>query len=595
MASAISVRSEDHVDRHERVVAYYQEALSRKAEVPDYAYPPVYIGPTWKIDANGYWLLPERTLGWDVLGWCGTWLQHSKDVPWRFTLEQARFFLWWYSLDETGRFLYSDAVLQRLKGWGKDPVGACYLATELLGPCRFVEFYHGNDAVAADNPNAWVQTAAVSLEQTKNTMRLFPGLFTEEAKAKFQLQIGKEQIYALGSTRFLQAHTSSPTTMEGNRVTAVVANETHHWFEANDGKEMAKVIRRNAAKAPDGSARSLRITNAYEPGLGSVAEDDRELYEKVASGEATDIGLLYDSIEAAPEAPLTAEAAPLVVPSIRGDAYWLNPQSIVGEILDLRNPPSTSRRFWYNQIVATEEAWVTMQQWDACADPSIELIEGDQIVEFFDGSKSNDATALMACRVSDGALFFRGVWQRPPNAPGWTVPRDQVDDLVRRDFERYDVVAFFGDPGAGEDDTGERFWDAYLDGWSRDFGGDGPDPSRLCLWAVEGGRGRHGTLWDMRSPDRLKQFTESCGRTFTDINERSLRHDANRRVRLHVLNARSRENSYGISIGKESRMSAKKIDLAVCAIGARMLLRMYLALPEEKRRKKRKKVGVTWV
>ena len=39
---------------------------------------PTLIGPTWKRGADGGWLLPEHTLGWDFLAWCGYWLRDSK-------------------------------------------------------------------------------------------------------------------------------------------------------------------------------------------------------------------------------------------------------------------------------------------------------------------------------------------------------------------------------------------------------------------------------------------------------------------------------------------------------------------------------------
>ena len=53
---------------------------------------PTLIGPTWKRGADGGWLLPEHTLGWDFLAWCGYWLRDSKArTPWKWTLEQARF------------------------------------------------------------------------------------------------------------------------------------------------------------------------------------------------------------------------------------------------------------------------------------------------------------------------------------------------------------------------------------------------------------------------------------------------------------------------------------------------------------------------
>lgn len=79
---------------------------------------PVYIGPTWKRGEDGKFVLPERTLGWQILRWIGAWLQGPQGGPFVPTKEQARFILWWYAVDEHGRFLYEDGVLQRLKGWG---------------------------------------------------------------------------------------------------------------------------------------------------------------------------------------------------------------------------------------------------------------------------------------------------------------------------------------------------------------------------------------------------------------------------------------------------------------------------------------------
>lgn len=76
------------------------------------------MGPTWQRDGDG-WYLPKHTLGWQIAGWCSEWLQNDEgDGPWQFTLEQLRWLLWWYAVDETGRFIYRKGVLQRLKGWG---------------------------------------------------------------------------------------------------------------------------------------------------------------------------------------------------------------------------------------------------------------------------------------------------------------------------------------------------------------------------------------------------------------------------------------------------------------------------------------------
>lgn len=80
---------------------------------------PTYIGCTWQKNEDGSWLLPERTLGWQIAGWTFKYLRNPNGGgPWKFTNEQLRFVLWWYAVDEHGRFINQTGVLQRLKGWG---------------------------------------------------------------------------------------------------------------------------------------------------------------------------------------------------------------------------------------------------------------------------------------------------------------------------------------------------------------------------------------------------------------------------------------------------------------------------------------------
>lgn len=570
MATARSVRRRSERDELADIENWYRAELALPAQLPQTPWSPVRIGPTWQIDGD-HWSLPEYTLGWGFLAWCGRWLQESRGVPWRFTLEQARFLLWWYAVTDTGRFVYRDGVFQRLKGHGKDPIGACLSGAEMLGPVRVVDWdEHG--PVGGPSEAAWVQTAAVSLKQTKNTMRLFPGLFTAEAKMRFGIQIGREQVHALGDERFMEAVTSSPASLEGARSTFVLMNETHHWLENNSGHDMADVIERNSTKSSGGAARTLRITNAYDPGEDSVAERDREAWEKAQSGEVADVGLLYDSLEAPPEAPLSAAAAPSVVASIRGDSVWLDTETIVKSILDVRNPPSRSRRFWYNQIVAAEDAWADPLEWDACAAPDQIVMPDEKIVAFFDGSKSDDTTGLVGCRISDGHIFVIGSWARPAGdrGKGWIVDRTAVNAAVEAMFTSYKVVGFFADPSDTRDDDGERFWEPMIDDWHRRYG------PKLQVWATQSGDRRHSISWDMRNKQHVELFTLAAGRFLTEMATRRFTQDGNGMLRQHVRNARRRPNVHGVSFGKEHRESSRKVDLAVCAVGANMLRRLVL-------------------
>ena len=545
--------------------AYYRRRLTAPAVVEEHQWPPTAIGPTWQRDGEG-WLLPRLSLGWKMLAWCGAFLQAGRDEPWIFTDEQARFLLWWYAVDEAGRFLYRDGVLQRLKGHGKDPIGCCIALFEMVGPC--VPQMRGGEVVGVPHPDPWVQIAAVSLEQAKNTTRLLPTLVSPRLVEATGISVGKESAYA--GNRFMQAVTSSPATLQGARATFVLLNETHEWVSSNGGHDMAYVLANNATKSKGGSARTLRITNAFEPGLDSVAEHDREAYEDVLAGRAEDTGLLYDSLEAAPEAPLTVEAAPAVVRSVRGDSTWLDVDRIVQSIADVRNPPSKSRRFWYNQIVAAEDAWADPNKVKA-SQVADELQDGDEIVLFGDGSKSDDATGIVACRVSDGLAQVLHV-QQPKT--GEIVVRQNVDRAVAAAFERFRVVAFWFDPSHAKDDAAEgdaRFWWPLCDQWMATYG------KKLKMWPQATGLNRHAVAFDMATPTAQAKFVPAVEQCLSDFEAGEVRFTKSDWLATHCINARRNPNSrWGVTIRKEHRESARKIDLAVCLIGARMLRRMYL-------------------
>lgn len=591
----------DIADRFVEIQNWYRHRLiDTPAVLPwrDSEWKPQTIGPTWKTTTDGHWLLPERSLGWLALAWSGIWLQHGRGDPWRFTDEQARFVLWWYALEENGTYVFQDGVLQRLKGWGKDPLGATLCAIEALGPARFVDW--GNDGpVATDVPDAWVQTAAVSLEQTKNTMRLLPGLFTDEAKIEHHIQIGKSIMHAMGDRRLIQAVTSSPATLEGARSTFILLNETHLWDSSNAGHDMADVIERNAAKAPDGAARTLRITNAFDPAQDSTAQRDRDAWDKIEAGETLATGLLYDSLEAHPDAPLLVKrhddethedhqeriraTIAEVVESARGDSIWLDIPRIVKSILDPRNSPSRSRRFWYNQVTAAEDAWTTDAHIQATAH-AVTLDPTEPAVLFFDGGKSEDSTGIVACRISDGACFTLGVWQKPPATKRWVVDRVDVDLQMRAILDSYQIKALWADPSHAKDDDGAGFWDATIDGWHQDYG-DNFEP-----WAVPSGPNRHSVMWDMTSHSRQEQFVKAAERINTELEDRTLSHDGNPALIQHLRNARRNPTRWGISVMKEHRDSPRKIDLAVCLIGARMLRRLVVNSPKQDGGKKPGKV-----
>ena len=503
------------------------------------------------------------------------------------------------------------------------------MAVEFVGPCRFAGWATRDmpeigvlkgDPVAKANTRAWCQAVAVSQAQTVNTFSIFQSLFSEECKSEHQIDIGKEIIYAYGGQRRMEAVTSNPRSLEGNRPSFTLANESHHWLVNNKGSEMAKVIRRNLAKSKGGEARLLYITNAYEQGEESVAERRRTTYEAAIEQGRTpeQLGVLYDSVEAPSDAylalpPLRDERGNevqraseaetkayigAIIDAVRGDAVWLDVDRIVGEILDGETTVEESRRFYYNQIGAAEDAWLDPLAIEraidkACVDAAAAGLHrfddrwlvppGDPVVLFFDGSKSLDATAVVGCRLSDGHVFTVGVWERPRGKRGdrWNAPRKEIDQRVREAFERFNVVGFWADPShAKDDEDGSAYWDTLIDEWHRDF----KDRLRKELWAVKTGERHHSIMWDMTSPTRSASFVEAAQRFVEEMEARNdieeisptFTLDGHPLLLSHLRNARRRMTKWGESLGKSGRGSTKKIDAAVCAVGARMLRRVAL-------------------
>lgn len=177
--------------------------------------------------------LPERTLGWDILDW-GTQMlaqpdeniRYAPGENWQYSNEQAMFLLWFYAVDELGRYVYRNAVLERPKGWGKSPLLAAICCTELLGPVVFDGWGADGRPIGRPARTPLVQIAAISDSQANNTMDLVRQMLAEgDAPYYFpQLEINLSKITYPGGKK-LEKVTASPRGREGNRATFIVMDE----------------------------------------------------------------------------------------------------------------------------------------------------------------------------------------------------------------------------------------------------------------------------------------------------------------------------------------------------------------------------------
>ena len=516
--------------------------------------------------------IPALTLGWQVAQWATTYLVQPNGSrareAWRPVDSQLKFWLWWYAVGEDGRWLFNRAVRRLSKGSGKSPFAGVQALTEFCGPVRLLDFDPKAPGGCIGKPvdMPWVQVVATSEDQTANTMRMVRAFAPKGSRIvqEYKLDPGKEK-YFKAPEGTLEQRASSYTGVEGAEATFAIADETEHWKPSNHGPDLYNTLADNLAKS---GARMLETCNAWEPGTESVSEAGWDAWVAQEEGRTRGRGkILYDARIIPPE---TDFADPVSLRKglefVYDGCYWADLDAIMERIYDPSSSASDSLRKYGNRPSVADDAWTTPAKWSLLADPSVEAEEGEYLAMFFDGSKSRDATGLVGCRMSDGHCFELGAYEPDPAHDGDDeVSAEAVDGWVTSAFEKYRPVGFFGDV---------KEWESFVKiSWPQKYA------DRLLISAVPSGKQPEPIAWDMRS--HSYDFGLACELTEREITDRGFTHDGSAVMARHVGNARRRPNRWGaVSIGKESANSPKKIDLAVCMVGARMVRRQVLASKE---------------
>lgn len=508
-----------------------------------------------------------RTLGFAAAEWAERWLVQPNGPragrPFRLTPGQLDFLLWWYAIDDDGRWLFTHGVRRLPKGSGKSPFAAVLALIEFCAPVRPEAIVDTMPGRVVGHPVhlPLVQIAATAESQTANTMRMVRAFAAKGSRLvdEHNLDVGKVKYHKLPEGT-LEVITSSATAAEGAESSFIVADETEHWKPSSGGPELASTLQDNLAKS---GSRMLETCNAWVPGTESVAEDSWEAWLAQEEGRTRgETRMLYDARIAPPDTDMSdPDSLRAALEHVYDDCPWIDVKAIMERIWSPKSRPEDSRRKYLNQPTAAADSWVTPQEWALLANPDVEVDPDEPVVMFFDGSKSRDATALVGCTVESGHVFTLGVWEPDPaHTSDETVSPAEVDMTVRQAMANYHVVAFFADV---------REWEQFtLTTWPQDFG------DKLKVWAAPSSRPPQPIAWDMRGHQyEFAKATEAC---HAEILDQAFTHDGHAAVGRHVANARRRPYRDALGIGKESPDSRRKIDAAVCVIGARMVRRMAL-------------------
>ena len=260
--------------------------------------------------------------------------------------------------------------------------------------------------------------------------------------------------------------------------------------------------------------RTYETTNSFEPGEGSVAEATHQ------AAQAGARGVFYDAVEA-PHVDLeTADGAEILaaLQVAYGESYWVDLPRLVVESKDPDMPREDVERFFFNWNRKGGSKAIDPDRWASLADPDRLVADGEYIGLGFDGSISQDATALVGC-TADGHLFNVQIWERPINASAdWRIPRLEVERAVEATFERCRVGRMFGDPPR---------WQTEIERWMERW-----NAGLKAADAVV-------SFFDTNQPKRM---AAECGRFETAMSEGTVTHDGSSLLTAHVL-AMSKQKS----------------------------------------------------
>jgi hypothetical protein len=428
------------------------------------------------------------------LAWSHRYLPSPADPrePLVLSDEQAGFVLRWYEIDGKGMYVYRRGALEAAKGWGKSPLGGIIALAEFAGPVA--------------PPVPWVQIAACSEDQaTSNVYSLIWALLSEndgKAARELGIDLGRTRLFLKGNPGAkLEAVTSAWGAREGQRVTFGLLDESHNWLKSNGGHRLARVLRRNAAKV-DG--RTLELANAHELGEDSVAEETLQHFEEGRPG------ILFEArrplVEPTPE--MDDDTLRGLLAEVYAGCPWVDLDRLLREVRDPSAPWSETSRFFFNTPGAGTLAAVDPTLWMS-RERRREFAEGERIALGFDGSHSQDGTAVVGC-TADGWLFPIEIIERPPKVDDWRVDRSKVQRAVEFMFDTFEVVYLYADPWR---------WQDELEAWATRW------PDRIVEVPTNSVR---------RMPEVVDRFR-------TALQEGRVTHDGDEDLKRHMLNARLRK------------------------------------------------------
>lgn len=432
---------------------------------------------------------------------------------------------------------------------GKGPWSAAIVCAEALGPvlfggwavggevyrcrdydcgCGWEYEYEPGEPMGMPWPTPLIQLLATAVEQVDNVYRPLQSMLRYGPLSE-QVRIGEEFVRLPNDGR-IDVVTSSATARLGNPITFALQDETGLYTASNKMVRVAETQRRGLAGM---GGRSMETTNAWDPAEQSTAQ-------RTAESRRPDIFRLHRLPPAHLSYRDKRERRKIHAYVYAGSAH-VDLDAIEAEAAELlETDPAQAERFFGNRIVAGLGSWLKAGLWESTLVQRPEPPPGTQICIGFDGSDSDDWTAIRA-ETHDGWRFTPryGPDRRPtiwdPSEWGGQIPRAEVHAAVDELCRRYKVVRAYCDP---------KDWRSEIGEWALKYG-----EKVFAEWATY----------------RVVQMHAALERSVVDLSSGRSTHDGCEIAARHVANARRAARS-GERYVLAKASPSQKIDVAMADV-----------------------------
>lgn len=450
-----------------------------------------------------------------------------------------------------GRRRFRRCAVSLRKGSAKTELAAWIAACELHpeGPVRCVGWTEDGQPIGDGVTDPYIPLVAYTEEQSEDLAYGALLVILEQSPLRGDFDLGLERIKRKNGDGKAVALASAPDSRDGARTTFEHFDEVHR-FTLPRLIRAHRTMLANLPKRQMADPWALETTTAFAPGEGSVAEATMEYAQAVQNGLIADPKLFFFHRQASDSHDLTTDEGvrAAVIEASGPIAEWSDIEGIVEQWKDpsKNNDRTYLERVWLNKPKQSASQAFDVDVWKALAKPR-EIAPGSLIALGFDGSRSNDATSVVATDILTGYQWLAGLWEKPANWPrekAWRVPEAEVDACVRRYFTEYDVWRMYADP---------PYWQEWIAKWVGEFGEE-----RVIEWFTT----------------RRVQMAAALENFSTAMSEGSLSHDGDPDLARHIANARRSDLPGHVDeqgrplylIRKERPDSPMKIDAAMAAV-----------------------------